>query len=70
MQITAEIMQTYDTYDHLTFAMDDLTALLYLKFPLFNSTCSTLHKHKWRDKKVEWPYRKRQMYKCPECHEP
>ena len=29
--VTAEIMQTYDL---LTFAMDDLTVLLYLKFLL------------------------------------
>jgi len=38
-----------------------------LKIPPYNTTWSALHKHEWSNKKVEWPNRERQMYKC---HEP
>ena len=65
VQITAETMQTYMTYDNLP--QQYLTAQLYLKslliteheLPFMNTSKAT--------KMVEWPNRERQMYKC---HEP
>ena len=66
MQITVEIMQTYDLFK---FAIAQSNGSTQLKFPPYNTTLSALHKHEWSVIKVEWPNREleRQMYKC---HEP
>ena len=61
LQITAEIMQTHDFFK---FAIALSNGSTLLKFPPYNTTWSALHKHEWSVKKVQWPNRERQMYKC------
>ena len=61
MQITAEIMQTYDL---LNLPEHDLR-VLWLVFSLqHNTKCP--YKQEWSDKKAERPKNKQQMYKCHE----
>ena len=59
MQVTEEIMQSYD----------DPNGSTLLKIPsdsFLEHNMNALHKHEWSDKKVESLNKKRQMYKCHE----
>ena len=64
-QITAEIMQTYDLYK---LAIERSNGWTLLRIPPYKATWSqsALHKHEWRDKRVDWPNREQQMYKYHE----
>ena len=57
MQITVEIMQTYDL---LKFAITRSNGSTLVKIPTYNTTWSALHKREW----IDWLNRERQMYKC------
>ena len=59
-------MQTYN--DFYKFAIEQSNGSTLFNTPPHKTTWSqsALHKHKWRDKTVDWPNREQQMYQCHE----